>query len=120
MRRGCSSVAKTLRADARSALIVLVAATEPEVRLVAAPRGAVEPLVHAPEAVQSTSVSRVGVVNDAVLQRERAHARSFARVRGDVGSGHGSEGARPLPGAFPRPLALVVVFEASRALLLLG
>src|SRR5438552_5712691 len=31
-------------------------------------------------------------------ERERAHARPLARVRGHVGSGHGREGDRPLGG----------------------
>src|ERR1700741_4762467 len=42
----------------------------------------VEPLVHAPEAVQAARVRRVRVVDDSVLERERAHARAFARVGG--------------------------------------
>ena len=34
-------------------------------------RGAVEPLVHAPEAVQYARIGGIGVVNDAVLEYER-------------------------------------------------
>jgi hypothetical protein len=45
------------------------------------PRGAVEPLVHPPETVQPARVRRVGVVDDAVLERERTHARRFPRNR---------------------------------------
>src|SRR5258708_3194887 len=45
------------------------------------PWRAVEPLVHAPEAVQPALVRRVGVVDDAVLDRERAHAGPFSPVR---------------------------------------
>src|SRR6266516_880932 len=73
----------------RSALVVLVVAAPPDAGLVAPLGGAVEPLVHAPEAVQSARIGGIGVVDDAVLERERAHARPLARVRGRVGSGHG-------------------------------
>jgi hypothetical protein len=59
----------------RSALVVLVVATERGTRLVAPTWRAVEPLVHAPEPVQPACVRLVGVVDDAVLERERAHAR---------------------------------------------
>ncbi len=51
--------------------------------------GAVEPLIHAPEAVQTTRIGGIGVVDDAILEHERAHARPLARVRGHVGSSHG-------------------------------
>ena len=95
-------------------------------RLVAPLGGAVEPLVHAPEAVHSARIGGIGVVDDAVLEHERAHARPLARERGHVGSGHCRELAdRPLA-AGSRPassvgcLATVVVFDAPLALLLLG
>src|SRR5712692_6767978 len=115
----------------RSALVVLVVAAPPDARLVAPVGGAVEPLAHAPEAVQSARIGGIGVVDDAVLERERAHARPLARVRGSVGSAHGGErrgpvGCRargylgPLAAAqLPRRLAPVVIFDAL-ALLLLG
>src|SRR2546426_291267 len=90
----------------------------------------VEPLVHAPEAVQSARIGGIGVVDDTVLEHERAHARSLAGVRGRVGSGHGRVVAdrrprhaagHPLVAAYlPRRLAPVVVFDASLALLFLG
>src|SRR6266481_2360281 len=73
----------------RSALVVLVVAAPPDARLVAPLGRAVEPLVHAPEAVQSARISGIDVVDDAVLAHERAHARPLARVCGYVGSGHG-------------------------------
>src|SRR6266516_3479850 len=89
MRREISSPAVAPRQPRlRSALVVLVVAAEPGARLVAPLGGAVEPLVHAPEAVQSARIGGIGVVDDAVLERERAHARPLARVRGRVGSGH--------------------------------
>ena len=97
-------------------------AAPPDARLFASLGGAVEPLVHAPEAVQSARVSGISVVDDAVREHERAHARPLAGVRGHVGSGHGRDlGDRPLVAAqLPRRLAPVVVFDASLALLLLG
>src|SRR5450755_964173 len=61
--------------------VVLVVAAPPEAVLVAAERRAVEPLVHAPQAVEPARVRRVGVVDDAVLKRERAHAGPFPPVR---------------------------------------
>src|SRR2546428_7513909 len=110
--------------------IVLVVAAPPDARLVAPLGGAVEPLVHAPEAVQSARIGGIGVVDNAVLEHERAHARPLARVRGHVGSGHGRVlGDRPLalfrygvadPAFRPRRLAPVVVFDGPLALLLLG
>src|SRR5438067_9695383 len=68
-----------------SALVVLVVAAPPDPRLVAPLGCAVEPLVHAPEAVQSARIGGIGVVDDAVVERERAHARPLARVRSPVG-----------------------------------
>src|SRR5207247_5550596 len=52
----------------RSALVVLVVAAHPDARLVAPPGCAVEPLVQAPEAVQSARIGGIGVVDDAVLE----------------------------------------------------
>ncbi len=46
--------------EKRSALVVLVVAAPPDARLVAAPGGAVEPLVHAPEGVHSARVGGIG------------------------------------------------------------
>src|SRR5881296_3663194 len=123
MRREISSPAVTPRLPRlRSALVVLVVAAPPDARLVAPLGGAVEPLEHAPEAVHSARIGGIGVVDDAVLERERAHARPLARVRGHVGSGRGRElGDRSLAAGFPdqRRLAPVVVFDDSLALLLL-
>src|SRR5881392_1483181 len=129
MRREISSPAVATRQRRfRSALVVLVVAAPPGARLVAPLGGAVEPLVHAPEAVQSARIGGIGVVDDAVLEHERAHARPLARVRGHVGSGHGRElGDRPLAAGFPDRRhvhraagAPVVVFDDTLALLRLG
>ena len=77
---------------------------------------------------QSARIGGIGVVDDAALERERAHARPLARVRGHVGSGHGRElGDTPLAAGFPDrrhvhrvAAAPVVVFDDPLALLLLG
>src|SRR4051794_35983008 len=103
--------------------MILVVAAPPDTRLVASPGGAVEPLVHTPEGVQSARIGGVSVVDDAVLECERAHARPIALVRGRVGSAHGRELGLCLLTAtlltlapFKHRLAPVVVFD-SRALL---
>src|SRR5215468_11586336 len=69
-------------------LPVLVVAAPPESLLVATLRRAVEPLVHAPEPIQSACVAGVGVEDVPVLEHERAHTRPLADVRGHVGPGH--------------------------------
>src|SRR3984893_5226356 len=105
----------------RSAPVVLVVAAPPDARLVAPLGGAVETLVHAPQAAQYPRVGGIGVIDAAVLERERAHARPLARVRGHVRSAHGSERSGPVPtGRLPRRPGPVVVLVASLALLLLG
>src|SRR5277367_5071915 len=110
-----------------SALVVFVVEVPPVAGLVAPLGGAVEPLVCAPKAVQSARVGRIGVVDGAVREHERAHARPLARVGGDVSAGHGRAlgsafGCRPRGylGNRPRRRAPVVVFGASFALLLVG
>src|SRR6266566_1041139 len=111
----------------RSARVVLVVAAPPDARLVATLGGAVEPLVHAPDSVHPARIGGIGVVDDAVLERERAHARPIAMVRSRVGSAHGRElGLRPLAttlltrAPLKHRLAPVVVFDAYLALPLLG
>src|SRR5437868_5714137 len=103
--------------------LVLVAAPEPRARVVAALRGPVEPLVHAPHRVHAASVRGVGVVDDAVLQRERAHPGRLEQVCRRVGSGHGGELADRAVGGFqnrPDVFLAEVVFDDPCALLLLG
>src|SRR5258706_14977412 len=90
MRREISSPAVAPRQPRlRSALVVLVVAAPPEARLVAPLGCAVEPLVHAPKAVQSARIGGIGVVDDSVLEHERAHAGRLPRerrpVRADTG-----------------------------------
>src|SRR5207248_9847224 len=126
MRREISSPAAAPRQPRlRSALVVLVVAAPPDARLVTPLGCAVEPLVHAPEAVQSACIGGIGMVDVAVLAHERAHARPIAMERGRVGSAHGRElgllAATLLPGApLKCRLAPVIVFDASPALWLLG
>src|SRR6266536_6483574 len=118
MRRESSSLAVAPRPPRlRSALVVLVVAAPPDARFVAPLGGAVEPLVHAPEAVQSARIGGIGVIDDAVLERERAHARPFAYVRVHVGAAHGGElagsvGCRARRYRGDRFLLFVVVFDA--------
>src|SRR5207248_6466591 len=97
--------------------LVLVVATPPDAGLVAAFGRAVEPLVHAPEPVQSARIRGIGVVDDAVLERERAHARSLAHVGVHVSAAHGGEltgsvGCRARRYRGDRFLAFVIVFDA--------
>src|ERR1700737_2486257 len=64
MRREISSPAVAPRQPRlRSALVVLVVAEPPDARLVASLGGAVEPLAHAPEAVQSARIGGIGLVH---------------------------------------------------------
>src|SRR5262245_12832937 len=112
--------ARTPRGPRRPSALVLVVAAPPEAVLVAAQRRAIEPLVHPPEAVQPARVRGVGVVDGAVLARERAQARPLARERLPVRAGAG--GDRPLAGLHlagrpRRPLRRpVVVVDLARAL----
>src|SRR5262249_35443633 len=80
-RKPCHEISRpavTPRQPRRCSALVLVVAAPPDARLVPPLGGAVEPLVHAPEAVQSTRIGGIGVVDDAVLEHERAHARPIA------------------------------------------
>src|SRR5262245_49945013 len=107
--------------NATTSALVLVVAAPPDARLVASPGGAVEPLVHAPEAVQPARIGGIRVVDDAVLEREGAHARPLARVRPRVRSasgGHLRDG--PLAASLRDRLAPVVVVDVSFPLLRLG
>src|ERR1700736_4658647 len=106
-----------------SALVVFVVAAPPDARLVAPLGGTIDPLVHTPEAVQSARIGGIGVVDDAVLEHERAHARPIARVCGRVGSACGRElgdGLRARCRGHRVAAAPVVVVDAPLALLLLG
>src|ERR1044071_6084078 len=99
-------------------IVILIVASPPGARLVAAPRGAVEPLVHAPEPVQAARECGISVVDNAVLERKGAHARPLARVRGSVYPAHlRVDTGSPLAEG---RLAPVVVLDAPLVLLLLG
>src|SRR6476660_5603614 len=100
---------------------------KPECRFVASLGSAVEPLIHSPEPVQSASIGGVSMVDDSILECERAHSRPLARVGIHVGSGHGryfryrplTPARSPLSSSLPcerytcRSLPTVVVFNAS-------
>ena len=95
-----------------------------ELILVPTFRGAVEPLVHPPEAIQPTGISGIGVIDVPVLEHECAHARPVARVGERVRSAHGRifyHDIREL-GCLVHGMAsaLIVILDASLALLLLG
>ena len=101
---------------------VFVVPTEPKSILVAPFRSAIEPLVHPPQRIQAARVGGIGVVDDAVLEGECAHAGCFARIVGVVGSAHFGKHDGAAVGIFGRlvgRLFPVVVFDAF-ALLLLG
>src|SRR6266566_2251918 len=108
----------------RSSLVVLVVAAPPEARLVAPLGCAVEPLVHAPQAVHAARIGGIGVVDRAVLECERAQALPLTYEGRPVGAGSGCDlGGRPLlAGLQQRPLVLgaEVVFHDVRPLLLLS
>src|SRR6185437_6936011 len=106
-----------------SAPVVLVVASPPDARLVSPLGGAVKPLVHAPETVQSARIGGIAVVDGAAFKHERTHAGPVARVRGGVGSAGGrklSDGLRDRRRVHRVAAALVVVFDTPLALLLLG
>src|SRR5262245_5513127 len=94
----------------------------PDTGLVAPSWCAVEPLIHAPQTVQSACVGGIRVVDDAVFEDECAHSRPLPDVGPQVGSGHRCHLARvaSVTAWLPRTLAPVVVFNASFTLLLLG
>src|SRR5215831_10435021 len=96
--------------------------TPPEAGLIASFRRTVQPLVHPPQAVHAARISRVRVVHDAVLQRERAHARPLASVRRRVGARRRRDLAddSTVAALLELVLAPIVVLEAALALLLLG
>src|SRR4029077_10707 len=96
------SVRRLLRSTAaifvlRPGLVILVMPFPPETAiLVATFRCAIEPLIHSPESIHSARVSRVSVINNSVLERERAHSGTLARVSVNVGPRRGREFGRPL------------------------
>src|SRR5437764_14288376 len=72
----------------------------PPVACLVAPLGdAIKPLVRSPEGVQPTRVGGIGVIDDAVLDHEGAHARPLACVGRYVGAGHGRALSGPAPAA---------------------
>src|SRR5258708_6058642 len=108
----------------RSALGVLVVAEPPHAPLLAPPKGGGGPTGKCPKGGPVPAKRWIRFVDDVVLEHERAHARPLARVCGRVGSGHGrvhGDGLWDLCRRVHRvAAALVVVFDAPLALLLLG
>src|SRR5262245_18282140 len=74
-----------------SAVAVLIMPPPPDSRLVASLGCAVEQLVQAPDGVHAARIGGIGVVDDAVVEHERAHAGPLANVRGGVRSGRGRD-----------------------------
>jgi hypothetical protein len=72
---------------------VLVVPVKPRRRFVPPIRCPIEPLVHSPERVEAARIGGVCVVDDAVGECERTHARGLAGVGGDISAGHGREPA---------------------------
>src|SRR5689334_9906142 len=70
---------------------VRVAVAPPDSALVAPQRGAIEPLVHAPETVDPAGETGIRVIDLAVAQREGADAGALAQVRRHVGAGRRSD-----------------------------
>src|SRR5215468_11364875 len=115
----CSPPARSQAAAsvARLSLVaVLVVAAPPHAGFVAAQWRAVEPRVHAPHRVEPAPVRGVGVVEGAVLERERAHPEPLPQVGFPVGA---DECLGPgVPGTFlargrPQILLTEVVLDGS-------
>src|SRR5262249_5372446 len=102
-------------------VVVLVIAPEPVSAFVSTFRRTVEPLVHPPETVEAARIAGVRVVDDAVLERERAHAGPFAHEGRDVDAGRACDlRLSTALGGRSEVLRPEVVVDHTRALLLLG
>src|SRR5213594_1398491 len=125
-RLSCRRVLQAIRINSSppSLAVVLVMAAPPEPRLVTALGRAVEPLVHAPEAVHPALVRGVGVVHNPILQHERAHTGPFLPVRRPVCSNArselGDEGIILARHGQSQIHRAEVVLDSSRLPLLLG
>src|SRR5215218_5536283 len=71
--------------------VVLVVAAKPGAGFVASLGGSVEPMVDAEERIHAARIGRIGVVDDAVLEREGAHALPLTQICAHIGPGHGRE-----------------------------
>src|SRR5262245_15576752 len=76
---------------------VLVVAPPPDAGFVPSLRSAVQPLIHAPQAVQPARIGRIAVIDDAILHHEGAHARPLARERSDIRACSGRDGRHRSP-----------------------
>src|ERR1700750_2189080 len=70
-------------------LLVALVVTPPDALFIASLRGAVEPLVHAPEPIQSAGIGRIGMIDDAGFEDESAEARPLAHIGNWLGAGPG-------------------------------
>src|SRR5689334_9680996 len=86
-----------------SALSVFIVAFPPGSGFIAPPGCAIEPLISAPQAVQTPRIRGIGVIDDAVLARERAQPRPLTHERGQIRSAHRRAlGPRALADGFAR------------------
>jgi len=75
----------------------------PDAGFVAAHRGSVEPLIHAPEAIQPARIGGIAVIDDAILQHERTHARPVHAYRSPRRSRRWPRTRRPAAAPSSRP-----------------
>src|SRR5215469_11094 len=59
-------------------------ATPPDARLIAALGSAIEPVIDAKESVHTARIGGIGVINNAILENERAHALPVAVKSGNI------------------------------------
>ena len=66
--------------------LILIMTSPPYAGFITALGSAVQPLIHAPQAVETAGVGGIGVVDDTVFDDERAHPGAITRVSSAVGS----------------------------------
>src|SRR5215472_12453945 len=112
------------RRRCRSALVVLVVTAPPDAGLVAPLGRPIEPVVDPKERVDAACICGIGVVDGAVIERERAHAGSVAVIGRHVDAARGCKPAfrrvaaalfavAPAEYVAGRRLAPVIVFGAG-------
>src|SRR6185437_7704450 len=80
----CSQPPASVPSRALFLRVFIVPAPPDAARFVAAAWRTIEPLVRAPQAIESARIGRVGVIHGAVFQHERAHAGQLAQVGSSV------------------------------------
>ncbi len=86
----------------------------------AAKRRAVEPLIHAPQCIQSARIGGIGLIDRAVLHRKSAHARPVPHIGGRIcaaGSRELLHRLRQVHLLDRMAAAAVIIFRAARTLL---